>query len=124
MQAKKSKCDGEMGIVPLGGDMDLLLTPQARSVQPLSTRTSQTWNPTEPDAPKDTRMVEQQSVEDSSQGVFQHVDQFGVPVRVHGVVYQGQSSRDLCVQGIEKICVENSGQAMTLEALRTNPIIQ
>ena len=124
VQAKKSKCDGETGIAPLGGDMDPFLTPQVRSVQPLSTRIYQAWNHTESEAPKDTRMVEQQSMEDNSQGVFQHVDQFGVPVCVHGVVNQGQLSRDSRVQGIEKIGVENSGQPMTLEVWRSNPIIQ
>ena len=95
-----------------------------RSVQPLSTRINQAWHHTEPEVPKDTRLVEQQSVKDSTQGVFQHVDQFGVPVRVQGVVNQGQSTRDSRVQGIERISVDNTGQPMTLEALRSNPIIQ
>ena len=124
VQAKKSKCDGETGIAPLAGDTDSFTTPQVRSVQPLSTRVTQAWHHTEPEVPKDTRLVDQQSVEDNTQGIFQHVDQFGIPVRVQGVVNQGQSTRDTRVQGIERISADNTGQSMTLEALRSNPIIQ
>ena len=63
-------------------------------------------------------------MQDINQSAFNHVDQFGIPVRVQGVVPPAQPSRDTSVQGIEKFTAEDAGQSMTLETLRTNPIIQ
>ena len=123
VQAKKSKSD-EMGVGPRGSDVTAFLTPQVRSVQPLSSRVEQVWSLTEQEPSRDTRVTDQQTVQDINQGAFNHINQFGIPVRVEGVVNHVQSSRDTRAQGTEKISAEDTGQTMTLETLRTSPIIQ
>ena len=84
------------------------------SVQPLLMRSDQAWNTSEQEPVRDIRVTDQQSVQDVNQSSFNHVDQFGIPVHVQGVIPSVHPNKDTRVPVVEKLSSDDTGHPMTL----------
>ena len=136
--AKKMKPEGTLGCTPLLrttatlGSVSAMVTDIISQVATQSARDysdiqTQTWSepPTVSHAHGNSGSIEKTTIQDINQNpVFAHVDQFGNPVKVQATVGPQTNTQELLIQTGEQQVTQNVGNITSLEALRSNPMIE
>ena len=106
---------------------DVISQVVTQSAKDYSDIQTQAWSvpPTVSHAQGNSGTIEKTTTQDINQNpVFAHVDQFGNPVRVQATVGPQIYTRELSIAMGEQQVTQNVGNITSLEALRSNPMIQ